>query len=109
MDLTKKKCVACEGGIPPLSRAEAEALLVQVPGWVLAPDAKKIFRECSFPDFKTALAFVGRIGEIAESEGHHPDLCLSYGRVAIELWTHAVNGLSENDFILAAKIAALLP
>ena len=108
MDLTKKKCVACEGGMPPLSRVEADALLREVPEWLLAADTKKISREFKFSDFKSALAFVNRVGEVAEAEGHHPDIFLAYGRVRIELWTHAVCGLSENDFIVAAKISRLL-
>ncbi|MDO8469691.1 MAG: 4a-hydroxytetrahydrobiopterin dehydratase [bacterium] len=108
MDLTQKKCVACEGNTPPLTRNEADALLAQAPGWTLTPDGKKISREFIFPDFKSALAFVDRVGAAAEAEGHHPDVFLAYGMVRIELWTHAVNGLSENDFILAAKINALI-
>ncbi len=107
-DLVHKKCVSCEGGIPALSRAGAEAFIRQVPAWVLSDDAKRMSREFSFPDFKSALAFVSRVGALAEEEGHHPDIFLSWGKVRIELWTHAVGGLSENDFILAAKIDALL-
>ena len=95
--------------MPALTRAEADVLLREVPGWMLADDTKKISREFTFPDFKSALSFVDRIGEIAELEGHHPDLFLAYSRVRIELFTHAVGGLSENDFILAAKIDATLP
>lgn len=108
MDLTQKKCVPCEGGVPPLSCIEAETLLMQVPGWLLAADTKRISREFKFSDFKSALAFTNQVGGIAEAEGHHPDIFLAYGRVHIDIWTHAVNGLSENDFILAAKIGQLL-
>lgn len=93
--------------MPALSKVEADVLLTQVPGWLLAADAKKIHREFKFPDFKSALAFVDRVGEIAEAEGHHPDVFLAWGKVGIELFTHAVGGLSENDFILAAKINEL--
>lgn len=107
MDLTQKKCVACEGGAAPLNKIEAEVLLKQVPGWALSADAKSIAREYRFKDFKEALAFVDSVGALAEEEGHHPDMALSWGRVGIELTTHAIGGLSENDFILAAKIDGL--
>lgn len=106
MDLTAKKCVACEGGMPPLTGAMLEPYLKAVKGWALNEDGKKIRKDFSFPDFKTALAFVNRVGEIAEAEGHHPDIQLGWGKAAVELWTHAINGLSENDFIVAAKIDA---
>ncbi len=94
--------------MPPLTKTEADVLLKEVPGWMLSSDAKKISREFTFPDFKSALSFVDRVGEVAEVEGHHPDILLAYGRVRIKLWTHAVNGLSENDFITAAKVSELL-
>ena len=106
MDLTQKKCVACEGDTAPLNRTEAEVLLRQIPGWQLEGDGTTIAREYPFADFAQALAFVNRVGAIAESEGHHPDIALGWGRVAITLSTHAIGGLSENDFILAAKIDA---
>jgi 4a-hydroxytetrahydrobiopterin dehydratase len=107
MDLIQKKCVACEGGMPPLNNAEAEILLEQVPGWTISDDGEKISREFQFKDFKESMAFVNKVAAIAESEGHHPDIHIFYNRVVIDLWTHAVNGLSENDFIVAAKISAL--
>lgn len=103
MDLISKKCVACEGGVPPLTGAMLDPYLKEVKGWDVI-DGKKIRKEFTFPDFKTALAFVNKVGGIAESEGHHPEITLGWGRVAVELWTHAIGGLSENDFILAAKI-----
>jgi 4a-hydroxytetrahydrobiopterin dehydratase len=107
-DLTQKKCKPCEGGVPPVSRAEAEQLLVCVPGWRLAGDGKAIRREWRVKDFLTALDFFNRIAQVAEAEDHHPDLHLTgYRNVAIELNTHAIGGLSENDFILAAKINEL--
>jgi 4a-hydroxytetrahydrobiopterin dehydratase len=106
--LTAKKCQPCEGGIPPLTASEAATLLRQVPQWLLMEDGKRIRREWRVEDFPVALDFFSRIGEIAEQDGHHPDLHLtSYRNVAVELWTHAVNGLTENDFILAAKIDQL--
>lgn len=109
-DLTQQHCVPCEGGVPPMSRAEAEAKLAEVPGWTLRDDAREISREFKFKNFKQALAFVNHIGAIAEAEGHHPDLELGWGRVGVRLSTHAIGGLSLNDFILAAKIyVAVLP
>ncbi len=104
MDLVQKKCVACEGGAAPLTRAEAEVLLKQLRGWTLSGDGRWISKEFKCKDFKDALAHTNTIGAIAESEGHHPDVQLSWGRVVVELTTHAIGGLSENDFIVAAKI-----
>jgi 4a-hydroxytetrahydrobiopterin dehydratase len=107
-DLTTKKCRPCEGGVPPLSPAEVRDLLTRVPQWRVTPDGQRIRREWRVKDFVTALDFFHRVGEIAEADGHHPDLHLvGYRNVAIELWTHAIGGLSENDFILAAKIDQL--
>jgi len=105
--LAQKKCVACEGWETPLNKIEAEVLLKQVPGWELDADAKNISRKFKFKDFAQALAFTNKVGAIAESEGHHPDIELGWGRVAITLTTHAIKGLSENDFIVAAKIDEL--
>lgn len=108
-DLASKKCVPCEGGDPSLPRGEVEKLLKEVPEWKLSDDGVlKIGRNFKFKDFKEALAFVNRVGEIAESEGHHPNISFTWGKVEITLWTHAVGGLSENDFILAAKIDKIL-
>lgn len=105
MDLSAKKCVPCEGGDPPLARIEVEKLLEEVPEWKLSEDGiLKIERSFKFKDYKQALSFVNKVGEIAESEGHHPNISFTWGKVDITLWTHAVGGLSENDFILAAKI-----
>jgi 4a-hydroxytetrahydrobiopterin dehydratase len=103
-DLAQKKCVACEGGVDPLNRVEAEVLMKQLKQWTLSGDAKWLSKDFKFSDFKEALAFVDKVGAIAESEGHHPDIQLSWGKATVELTTHAINGLSENDFILAAKI-----
>ena len=107
MELTQKVCVACEGDVPPLNKIEAEVLLKQIPGWNVSEDGKLLSREFKFKDFAEALAFTNKIGAIAESEGHHPDLELGWGRVGIRLTTHAIKGLSENDFIVAAKISAI--
>jgi 4a-hydroxytetrahydrobiopterin dehydratase len=102
-ELTKKKCKPCEGGIPALNKAQAEGLTRSLKGWTLGD--RDISKDYLFGDFAAALAFVNRVGEIAESEGHHPDILLhQYKHVKITLWTHAVGGLTENDFIVAAKI-----
>ena len=93
----------------PLTRPEAERYLLDLSGWMLAEDAKKIFREFTFKDFKEAMRFVNAVAEIAESEGHHPDIYVSWNRVRLELWTHSITGLSENDFILDAKADSILP
>ncbi|MEO2088630.1 MAG: 4a-hydroxytetrahydrobiopterin dehydratase [Gemmataceae bacterium] len=107
-DLTAKKCTPCEGGTPTLTRDEVTARLPAVPEWKLADDGKLIRRKYKFPDFVTAMAFLQRVGELAEAEGHHPDLHLTgYKHAAVELTTHAIGGLSENDFIVAAKIDRL--
>jgi 4a-hydroxytetrahydrobiopterin dehydratase len=107
MNLTEQKCVACEGGVTAFSKGEAEILIKQIHGWELSEEGKFINKKYSFKNFKEALAFVNKVGEIAESEGHHPDIHLTdYKQVAISLSTHAISGLSQNDFILAAKIDA---
>ena len=106
--LTRKKCVPCEGGVPRLSEEEARAFLANVPGWTLTDDGQRIRKEWRVKNFLAAMDLFNRVAEIAESEGHHPDLHLvGYRNAAIEIWTHAIGGLSENDFILAAKIDAL--
>ena len=106
-DLTQKYCVACEAGTPPMSIEEAERLVEQVPGWELKPEEKKLVRRFKFKDFRQSMAFVNKVADLAESEGHHPDIYISWNRVRLELTTHAIKGLSENDFIMAAKISEL--
>ncbi len=105
-ELAKKKCVPCHGGVPPLSPEERGALLEQVPGWSVE-EGHHLARNYTFPNFVDALAFVNRVGDVAESEGHHPDLFLTWGKVGVKIWTHKIDGLTESDFILAAKIDAL--
>ncbi len=112
--LSDKKCVACEGGVPPLGEKEIKEYLGQVEsGWeVINPSTtlgagKKIQKEFKLKDFKKAMEFVNKVAVIAEGEGHHPDIHIFYNLVKIELWTHAIGGLSENDFILAAKIGKI--
>ena len=90
----------------PFDRAELEAYLAQTSGWVLDTDAKQISKEYKFQDFIGAINFVNKVADIAEMEGHHPDIQIHYNKVVLELWTHAIGGLSENDFILAAKVDA---
>lgn len=108
VELSRKHCTPCEGGIPPLSSDRVQALLAELPGWQLTADGKKIQRQWRVKDFVQALDFFERVGQFAEQENHHPDLHLvGYRNVTIEIWTHAINGLSENDFILAAKIDQL--
>lgn len=102
--LTEKKCAPCEGGVDPLTRTEFEPYLEQVEKWTVVND-KVIERQFEFKDFAQALAFVNKVGEIAEDEGHHPDIFIhGWNKVKISLWTHAINGLSINDFIVATKV-----
>jgi 4a-hydroxytetrahydrobiopterin dehydratase len=107
-ELTKKKCQPCEGGVEPVSPEEAAAQIEKLPGWRISADKKKIRREWTAKDFQSAIDFFNEVARLAESENHHPDLHLTgYRQAAIELSTHAIDGLSENDFILAAKIDEL--
>ncbi len=103
MELEKRKCIPCEGGVPPLGEDEILEFITLVKGWVVR-DNKKITREFNFVNFKHTMSFVNEVARIAEEEGHHPVMHVGYGSVEIELWTHAIDGLSENDFIIAAKI-----
>ena len=106
-DLRSKACVPCRSGTPPLTAERIAALAALVPEWAVSEDAKLV-REFRFRDFKEALAFVNRVGDLAEAEDHHPDILLHrWKRVMLTLTTHAINGLSENDFIVAAKIDAM--
>ncbi len=105
-DLATKKCVPCEGGVPPLGADKIKELLAQLDGWQIE-QGYHLTRAFAFPDFVTALEFTNKVGALAEEEAHHPDIHLSYGRVKIELWTHKIKGLTESDFILAAKIDRL--
>lgn len=103
-ELTRKHCVPCEGGVPPLTPEQVQRYLADLPNWKLTADGR-IRREWRVKNFLAGLDFFNRVGKLAEEEGHHPDLHLvGYRNLAIEIWTHAIGGLSENDFILAAKI-----
>lgn len=105
--LADKACIPCRGGIPPLERNAAETLLSEAPAWTLADDARSIERRFRFPNFRKAIDFVDKVGELAEAEGHHPDIHFGWGYATISLSTHKIKGLHENDFIMAAKINRL--
>jgi len=102
-ELSDRNCVPCRGAVPPLVGKELSDLLGQLADWTLVAE-HHIEKEYRFTDFAEGLEFVNRIGKIAEDEGHHPDISLAWGRVAVKIWTHKIDGLTESDFILAAKI-----
>jgi len=107
MDLSKKKCVPCEGGIPPLTEKEISSYQKMISkDWKII-DNSKISKEFFFVSYRQTMDFVNTVADIAEAEGHHPVMHIYFGRVVIELWTHSISGLSENDFILASKIDKL--
>lgn len=107
-ELRQKKCLPCEGGVAPYSNEEARTQLKQLDGWRLTHSGERIRKEWTVKNFMAGLEFFNECARIAEEDGHHPDLHIEgYRNVAVELWTHAIGGLSENDFILAAKIDAL--
>jgi 4a-hydroxytetrahydrobiopterin dehydratase len=109
-DLSAKKCVPCEGGVPKYSATEAEAQIAALPGWRLTHDANRIRRDWKLRNFRDGIKLLNNVAALAEREQHHPDLHLEgYRHVWIEIYTHAVGGLSENDFILAAKIDGIAP
>jgi 4a-hydroxytetrahydrobiopterin dehydratase len=102
-ELAKKHCVPCKGGVQPLKGDELSRYADQLPGWKVI-DEHHIIKTFQFPDFKQALAFVNRAGAVAEAEGHHPDILLTWGKAEVKTYTHKIDGLTESDFILAAKI-----
>jgi 4a-hydroxytetrahydrobiopterin dehydratase len=102
MDLAKKHCVPCEGGVAKLAPDRVQELLRELDGWTARDD--KLHKRFAFRDFVAAMAFVNRMADVAEQEGHHPDFAVHYREVDVTIWTHAIGGLSENDFILAAKL-----
>ena len=107
MELSDKTCIPCRGGVPPLQAAELARLYDELGhDWQLV-DGHHLAKEYQFKDFAEALAFVNRLGAIAEEQGHHPDIYLAWGRAEVKIWTHKIDGLTESDFILAAKIDAL--
>lgn len=107
--LAERRCVPCEGGVQPLTAEESAPLLAQLAGWAIerAEGHDQLVKALRFRNFVQAVDFVNRVTPVAEAEGHHPDLLVSWGRVRIQLWTHVAGGLTENDFILAAKIDKL--
>jgi 4a-hydroxytetrahydrobiopterin dehydratase len=107
--LREERCEACHGGTPTVRGAEVQALKAELdPGWEVAEDETRLRRQVRVGDFGAALAAAVRVGMVAESQGHHPDLTVAWGRLGIELWTHAVSGLTRTDFVLAAHIDAAL-
>jgi len=102
--LASKSCTPCRGGVAPLTREQAELFLAQAPDWQLAEEAHHIERSLRFPNFRDALTFVQEVGELAEAEGHHPNICFGWGNATVSLQTKKIHGLHENDFIMATKI-----
>ena len=102
MELSQKKCQACEGGVPAMTEDQANNLLKQIPSWTI--EDGHVFKQFKFKNFVEAMEFVNKVADIAEQEQHHPNILIIYNKVDIELYTHAIKGLSENDFILPAKI-----
>ena len=106
-ELAEKECVPCKGGVPPLKGEPLQKLLRQLHGGWRAVDEHHLEKEYTFTNFREALAFTNRVGELAESQNHHPDIYLAWGKVRITIWTHKIDGLTESDFVMAAKIEAL--
>ena len=107
-ELTTKKCLPCEGGVEPCTLDESESQLGELQGWFLTHEGKRIRKDWKVKNFLAGMDFFNRCAQVAEDDGHHPDLHIEgYRNVSVELWTHAIGGLSENDFILAAKIDQL--
>jgi 4a-hydroxytetrahydrobiopterin dehydratase len=106
-DLARRHCVPCRSTCPPLEPHERAALLEQLPDWEVV-DGHHLTRTWRFPDFRTGLRFVDRVGDVADAEDHHPEIRLGWGRVTLDIWTHTIDGLNESDFILAAKCETVL-
>ena len=105
--LDQKTCVPCRGGIPPLDQESAEALLKNISDWKLIDNGLKMQRNYAFDNFVDALAFTNKVGEVSEKENHHPDITLGWGYCSVIFYSHKINGLHENDFVMAAKVSAL--
>ena len=105
-ELAQKTCVPCKGGVPPLVGTDLQHLADQVPDWKVVEE-HHIERTFDFSNFREALEFTNRVGELAEEQGHHPDIYLAWGKAGIKIWTHKIDGLTESDFVMAAKIDAL--
>ncbi len=106
-DLASKECVPCQGGVPPLAGDELNQLMAQLGGGWQVVDGHHLEKDFRFPDFRVALDFTNKVGNLAEDQGHHPDIYLAWGKVKITVWTHKINGLTESDFVFAAKSDAL--
>ena len=106
--LLEKSCEPCRGGIPPMSESQAQAMMAQLPGWVLGEGGTRLSRRFEFPNFRDALAFVVQIGALAEVQDHHPDIQFGWGYVEVLWYSHKINGLHENDFIMAARTSELI-
>ncbi|HJX74166.1 MAG TPA: 4a-hydroxytetrahydrobiopterin dehydratase [Candidatus Deferrimicrobiaceae bacterium] len=109
MGLASRKCEPCRGAVSPMSREEAESMLREIPGWDLEENATKIRRSFRFRDFAQAMEFARKVGDLAEGEGHHPDIAMGWGYCTVVFQTHKIRGLHGNDFIMAAKVNTLLP
>jgi 4a-hydroxytetrahydrobiopterin dehydratase len=105
-ELAERQCVPCRGGVPPMEGEEIEKLLAQLEGWQVV-NQHHLLKTYQSRDFRESLQFVNRIGELAEAQGHHPDICFGWGKAEITIWTHKIDGLTESDFVLAAKIDKL--
>jgi 4a-hydroxytetrahydrobiopterin dehydratase len=105
-ELAERQCVPCRGGVPALNASEIQPLAAQIPNWQVV-DAHHLQRTFKFGDFRESLDFVNRVGELAEAQGHHPDICFGWGKADVSIWTHKIDGLTESDFVLAAKIDKL--
>jgi 4a-hydroxytetrahydrobiopterin dehydratase len=108
MNLTTKQCVPCEGGVPALDADQVITMISHLSGWRVEGSAGELRKQFKFAGFRQTMAFVDRLAELAEAEGHHPDFCVRYDTLDVVLTTHAISGLSENDFIVAAKIDQLV-
>jgi 4a-hydroxytetrahydrobiopterin dehydratase len=106
--LAEKQCVACKGGVPPLKGQELVRLARELDGGWRVVEERQLVKEYQFKDFREALGFTNKIGELAEAQGHHPDIYLAWGKVKLAIWTHKINGLTESDFVLAAKADRLM-
>jgi 4a-hydroxytetrahydrobiopterin dehydratase len=105
-ELAERQCVPCRGGVPPLAGEEIDKLLGQLEAWQVVKE-HHLLKTYRFKDFRESLQFVNRVGELAEEQGHHPDICFGWGKAEVTIWTHKIDGLTESDFVLAAKIDKL--
>ncbi len=105
-DLAERECIPCRGGVPPMQAEEIQHFLGQLTGWEVV-GSHHLSKHYKFGNFRETLDFVNRVGELAEAQGHHPDVCFGWGKAEITIWTHKIDGLTESDFVLAAKIDKL--